>query len=314
MRILVGLIPAVLWGLAPLLLNRFVKGGPYVQMAGVANGITVLSAVITLLTRPAVPGLSDWLLCFLSGAGWNIGMLGQMIGYQTIGVSRTFPLSTGIQIIGNALLGWLVLGEWQGARQITEGLLFTALVMAGVLISSGRKKASSAVSATSAASGAAAAGSAQGKLPEAQNSRSHDLRDTLLVAVTSFGYCVYTLLPKLTRSTTSLGQSLPQSLGILACAIVLFLLAGTKRTGKPSAREVSAASAVGLWYGAASFAFLLSISLNGMIRGFLLSQLNMVIATLSGIYLIHEPQTVPLWRSYAAIAAILVGCIAIQFI
>lgn len=297
MGIIIGLIPALLWGFAPLLLTRFVRGGSYVQMIGVGNGIAAFSVVVTLILRPQIPAAGDWILCFLSGATWMVGMYGQLIGYRTIGISRTFPLSTGVQIIGNALLGWLVLGEWKGARQILSGLVCTAIVMAGILVSNGK---------------------AQGEQPSdtagGQSSGSRDAYYILLVILTSFGYCLYSLLPKLTKTTDSMSQSLPQSLGILAGGLILAALFGRSALHKIPAKFIVTASAVGLWYGIASFAFLISISMNGMIRGFLLSQLNMIIATLSGIYILREPQKVPLWRSYAGMAAILAGCIAIQFI
>lgn len=46
-----------------------------------------------------------------------------------------------------------------------------------------------------------------------------------------------------------------------------------------------------------------------MVNGFILSQLNMVIATLSGIFIIKEAQKVPLWRTALGVIAIFAGCI-----
>lgn len=295
MGIVIGLIPALLWGFVPLILNRFVKDSSYVQMQGIGIGIAVVSVITTIITQPAAMTVSGWLLCFLSGIGWMIGMFGQLIGYQTIGVSRTFPLSTGIQIIGNAVLGWLVLGEWQGARQILLGLLFIAVIMAGILISNGTDQ-DKVTSRTQPANKVA------------------DRRYIIIVALTSFGYCLYSLLPRLSQSPDSFSESLPQSLGIMLSGIMITLIFQRRDLLLSHRRMIFPSIAVGTIYGIASLVFLISTAVNGMIRGFLLSQLNMIIATLSGIYILKEPQKTALWKSYAGMACILIGCIAIQFI
>lgn len=290
MNILIGLGPALIWGFLPLALAKFVKGGEYVQMIGTGIGVTLVSFITFLVTGPAVPDSKGLILCFLSGFAWLVGMYGQLTGYWTVGVSRVFPLSTGVQIVGNAILGWLVLHEWSGVSQVALGLLMILLIIVGIILCNKETKKTK------------------------QKANLKEIKIMILVAITSLGYCGYSLFPKLSGVKDPMGQTLPQSIGVFAGAVLITLIFGKKNPFKLGGKNIAVASMVGLLYGAASLVYLISIGVNGMVKGFILSQLNMVIATLTGIYIIKEEQKVPLWRTYLGIVAIFAGCIGIQFV
>ena len=73
MNILIGLLPAIIWGLLPLAITRFVKGGPLVQITGIGIGTTIVAIITTIIVRPELPGTLGLILCFLSGLTWMIG-------------------------------------------------------------------------------------------------------------------------------------------------------------------------------------------------------------------------------------------------
>lgn len=302
MNILMGLIPAIVWGFMPLALNKFSRGNSFRQLLGVVAGITVLSGIITLILQPAQLSPAGFWLCFFSGFGWPVGMFGQFEGYSRIGVAKTFPLSTGLQIAGNALLGWLVLHEWQGSREIIAGLAGIVIILCGILLCniplSGEKKSRDQEQKTS-ENGAKKTGAAGA---------------VLLIIFTTVGYYLYSLLPKMMADGdgTPESQSFPQALGMLASGILIAFLVGHEKLRKENVKDYAMNTAVGLLYGVASFTYLISIRMNGMVRGFLLSQLNMIIATLSGIYILHEKQEVSRLQIYIGLGAILGGCILIE--
>ncbi len=296
MNILIGLGPALIWGFLPLALAKFVKGGEYVQMVGTGIGVTLVSLITVLVTGPAVPDSKGLILCFLSGFAWLVGMYGQLTGYWTVGVSRVFPLSTGVQIVGNAILGWLVLHEWSGISQVLAGFLMILVIIVGIILCNKETK----------------------KEIKAEKSKQkasiEEIKIMILVGITSLGYCGYSLFPKLSGVKDPMAQTLPQSVGVLTGAVLITMMFGRKNPFKLGGKHIAVASIVGLLYGSASLVYLISIGVNGMVKGFILSQLNMVIATLTGIYIIKEKQKVPLWRTYLGIAAIFAGCIGIQFV
>lgn len=305
MNILIGLLPAIIWGLLPLAITRFVKGGPLVQITGIGIGTTIVAIITTIIVRPELPGTLGLILCFLSGLTWMIGTYGQMYSFKKIGVSRVFPLSSGVQIVGNALLGWLVLHEWVGAKQVLLGVLFVVLIIAGIILCNKEGKKANDLGADS------ADGDSAEEMPKL--TKAEELKILLMIALTSLGYCAYSLFPKLSGAG-AMSQTLPQGLGMLVGAVVISFVFGKENPFKMDKKNIRIASCVGLFYGIASLIFLVSIARNGMVNGFILSQLNMVIATLSGIFIIKEAQKVPLWRTALGVIAIFAGCILIQLI
>ena len=47
---------------------------------------------------------------------------------RNIGISKTMPLSTGLQLIGNTLIGAIIFGEWTRGSQYLIGTLALVLI------------------------------------------------------------------------------------------------------------------------------------------------------------------------------------------
>lgn len=120
MNILIALLPAIGWGVMPLVTGK-VGGRPVNQIFGIGAGTSIIGLIAFLITRPSV-NLTAFCFALLCGALWTIGQIGQFISFKRIGVSNTFPLSTVFQLVGNSIIGVLILEIGQGPKPRLLGL------------------------------------------------------------------------------------------------------------------------------------------------------------------------------------------------
>lgn len=111
MNVLIALLPAIGWGLIPLIVNRVPHSQAVNQILGVGLGATLVGIIVTLIQRPAME-LGVSILALISGALWSVGQVGQSFSYTRIGISKTMPLSTGLQLVGNTIIGVLIFGDY----------------------------------------------------------------------------------------------------------------------------------------------------------------------------------------------------------
>ena len=104
---------------------------------------------------------------------------------RNIGISKTMPLSTGLQLIGNTLIGAIIFGEWTSGSQYLIGTLALVLIIIGVSLTALSK----------------------------DKSAKLKIRDIILLLFTSVGYWIYSSFPK---AITADAQTLflPQMIGI----------------------------------------------------------------------------------------------------
>ena len=53
-----------------------------------------------------------------------------------VGVSKTMPISTGLQLVGTTLFSAIFLGEWSTGLQVTLGLIAMVLLVTGIALTS----------------------------------------------------------------------------------------------------------------------------------------------------------------------------------
>ncbi|MEJ7407922.1 GRP family sugar transporter, partial [Staphylococcus epidermidis] len=63
----------------------------------------------------------------ISGAMWAFGQGTQLQSVNLVGVSKTMPISTGLQLVGTTLFSAIFLGEWSTGLQVTLGLIAMVL-------------------------------------------------------------------------------------------------------------------------------------------------------------------------------------------
>ena len=256
MNIVIGLMPALFWGVLPLWLRRFTGGGFRSQLLGTALGIMLVAACIHMVQGYSLP-FKTWGLFLLSGFCWSFGQAGQYYCYEKLGVSVTMPLSTALQVVGNSLIGGLFFGEWSGASAILSSLAAMVIIVIGVFLTNGK-------------------GLKGGKGRP---------RDYLVLLVSTVGYWGYSAFPLMVTNVESkLEGFLPQSVGMVIAATLIGLSACHEIVDGATMRNISG----GFIFSVAAATYLISMSMNGMVNAFVLSQLNVLVSTLSGAIVLKE--------------------------
>lgn len=131
MNILIALIPALGWGIFPLIAGKIKNSQPVNELMGLGTGALIVGIIIAII-HPTNSNLTIFSLSLISGIFWTIGQSGQFISMRNIGISKTMPLSTGLQLIGNTLIGAIIFGEWTSGSQYLIGTLALVLIIIGV--------------------------------------------------------------------------------------------------------------------------------------------------------------------------------------
>ncbi|AGH50416.1 glucose uptake protein [Sphingomonas sp. MM-1] len=256
--ILIALVPALFWGILPVLV-AWTGGRPIQQILGTTLGTLIAAVVVVLIVRPQI-GPAALLFGALSGACWAFGQFNQYRAYGQIGVSQALPISTGLQLLGTSLVGVLLLGEWPTAGERLLGGLAIAIIIVGIFLTTRHEDAT----------------------------RGGDMKagmTTLLIS--SLGYVGYSYFPRV-RDLDGWSAFLPQAIGMFAMSVLLSLFA---RGDRPWSIKTVHNLGAGLVFAIAALAYLVSAQRNGVATGFALSQMNVVIATLGGIFIVGEKKT-----------------------
>lgn len=258
-NILLALIPALGWGIQPIFLRK-IGGDATNQVLGFGIGAVVVGFLVQFIFQPAAISWQTFLIAFVSGAFWAFGQSGQVRAYEIIGVSKTMPISTGLQLVGTSVIGVLAFGEWPGLTNKLFGFLAIAILIAGAYLTSVEPK-------------------------EGSHSGSQNMAQGLQVlTITSIGYWAYSVAPRLVNAD-GLSIFLPQMLGILAGALIYTLVV---RRQAFTEKESWLSGFVGMIFGIASLAYIFSAQANGVTIAFILTQLNVVIATLGAVFILRE--------------------------
>ncbi|MFB9769727.1 GRP family sugar transporter [Lactiplantibacillus modestisalitolerans] len=256
MNILIALIPALGWGLNPLIISK-IGGKPVNQTLGTGMGALVVGLVVQLLFRPSVDGWT-FLLSALSGAFWVLGQIGQYTGYAKMGVSTTMPISTGVQLVGTSVIGVLIFGEWGGATAKLIGFAAIVLMIIGVAMTA---------------------------ITDSSDRRASLASGLTVLLPTTVGYWIYSALPKAVDAS-GVAIFFPQMLGMCLAAVVYALVAshGTAFKDATSWKNML----VGAIFGASALAYIFSAKANGVATAYVITQLSVVISTLGGMLILHE--------------------------
>ncbi|MCZ1527505.1 sugar transporter, partial [Enterococcus faecium] len=196
----------------------------------------------------------------LSGAFWVIGQTGQYTSFNLIGVSKTMPISTALQLVGTSLIGVFAFGEWSGSMGKIIGAAAIILLVFG---------------------------SALTAISDDPGKKGGITKGISLLASTSIGYWVYSALPKLVDAS-GLSIFFPQMIGVFLGAVIYVIFR------KPTAFSEDKswkATIVGAIFSVSALAYIFSANENGVATAYIITQLNVVISTLGGMYILHENKT-----------------------
>lgn len=261
MRFLWLVLPAIGWGILPLIVAK-TNSKVVNQIFGTAVGTLIISIIVMAVLRPTM-SITTFIMAALAGAMWIIGQLGQYVAYQRIGVSRTMPISTGLQLIGTSLVGVIIFGEWSTTTARVAGFAGILLLIIGAVLTSLNDGQS-----------VAAGGRNTGTM--------------VMLILTTIGYIIYNAIP---RALTASGLAIffPESVGMVI-AVLVYLLASrqTEALREPASWR---SLIVGFVFSIASLTYILSVRQNGVNTAFVISQLSVVISTLGGFIFLHERTT-----------------------
>src|SRR5699024_12795972 len=117
MDLLIALLQALFWG-SVVLISVLVGGGPYNQSRGSTLGAFIIGILLLLTGNTKFDDRIVIIVGLISGAFWALGQGYQLKSVSLIGVSKTMPISTGLQLVGTTLFSAIFLGEWITGTQV----------------------------------------------------------------------------------------------------------------------------------------------------------------------------------------------------
>lgn len=134
MDIFLAILPAIFWG-SIVLFNVKLGGGPYSQTLGTTFGALIFSIVVYIFMKPVLtPTVIG--VGVVSGLFWALGQANQLKSIDLMGVSRTMPISTGLQLVATTLFGVIVFHEWSTTISVVLGILALVCIIIGVILTS----------------------------------------------------------------------------------------------------------------------------------------------------------------------------------
>ncbi|PTI42567.1 glucose transporter [Staphylococcus succinus] len=281
MDFLIALLPALFWG-SVVLINVLVGGGPYNQIRGTTFGALIIGVILLLTGNAKFDDFTVIIVGLISGAFWALGQGYQLKSVSLIGVSKTMPISTGLQLVGTTLFSAVFLGEWSTGTQVALGLTAMVLLVIGITMTSMKGK------------------------NEASESSKNFGKAMPILLISTVGYVVYVVIAQIfgVDGTSALFF---QSIGMAIGGLIL-----------SAKHETSAKSTLwnlipGVVWGIGNLFMFYSQPKVGVATSFSFSQLLVIVSTLGGIFLLGERkdkrQMVGIWAGIVLIivAAFLLG-------
>ncbi|WP_105956326.1 ribose/proton symporter RbsU [Apilactobacillus quenuiae] len=263
--LLVGLGPLLGWGLFPTVSAKF-GGKPTNQIVGATFGTLIFAFVYLLISGNSIPMGSKFVLSLISGAGWSFGQIMSFKSFKLIGSSRVMPITTALQLIATALWGVFALGNWDGTKSRIIGFIALIVIIIGATMTAWQEH------------------------PDKQGAQ--DLRKAVvLLLIGVIGYWLYSAAPQAAQINGK-EAFLPQALGMFITAVI-YCLMNIKKDNVFKQKESYLQIISGFFFAFAALTYLISAqpNMNGLATGFVLSQTSVVLATLTGVYFLHESKT-----------------------
>ncbi|KMY43977.1 glucose transporter GlcU [Bacillus sp. FJAT-27916] len=265
--ILYALLPALAWG-SLVLVSEKLGGDPKSQTLGITTGSLLFGLVMYFIQQPDM-SMTVWIVGIISGAGWAVGQLNQFNSVKNIGVSKTVPISTGLQLLGTTFFGVVVFKEWSGTMTIVLGLLAIAAIIAGIIMT----------------------GVGQGKDSEEGNKK----KGAMFLGISTVGFVLYVVIVRW-YDIDGWAAILPQGVGMFIATLLLSI------KDNPFNKYMVRNVLTGIMWAIGNIGLLLANPLVGVAIGFSFSQMGIIISTLGGIFLLGEK------KSKKQLTFIIIGC------
>ncbi|WP_210129126.1 RhaT/GlcU family sugar-proton symporter [Staphylococcus sp. GDY8P38P] len=281
MDLLIALLPALFWG-SVVLINVLVGGGPYNQIRGTTFGALIIGILLLLTGNTKFDDPIVIIVGLISGAFWALGQGYQLRSVSLIGVSKTMPISTGLQLVGTTLFSAIFLGEWSTGTQVILGLVAMILLVGGIALTSIKGK------------------------NEASESTKNFGKAIPILLISTVGYVVYVVVAQI-FGVDGMNALFFQSIGMAIGGLIL-----------SAKHETTIRSTVwnlipGVIWGIGNLFMFYSQPKVGVATSFSFSQLLVIVSTLGGIFLLGERkdkrQMIGIWTGIIliVIAAFVLG-------
>ncbi|MBF2567730.1 GRP family sugar transporter [Listeria welshimeri] len=259
MNIVIALIPAVMWGIMPLVVSK-IGGKPKQQIIGTTLGALVFALGVFFFTNPEYTA-TIIIASFISGAFWSLGQMNQFRAFTQVGVSKTMPLSTGMQLVGTSLFGVFAFHEWGTTSKLVLGFSALALIIIGIFLTSYQQN-------------------------KDENSGQNMKKGIITLLISSVGYVGYVVITRW-FDISGWDAILPQAIGMVIAGLLFSVKSEEKRFTKQTWLNMIP----GIMWATGNLALLFSNKLVGIATGFSLSQMGVVISTIGGILFLGEKKT-----------------------
>lgn len=259
MDILLAILPALFWG-SIVLFNVKLGGGPYSQILGTTLGALVFSIGVYIFIKPVLTPMVI-IIGIISGLFWALGQANQLKSIDLIGVSKTMPISTGMQLVSTTLFGVIVFHEWSTTTSVVLGVLALLCIIIGIVLTS-----------------------LQSKEEKNDEQTGNFKKGIAILLISTLGYLVYVVIIRLYR-IDGWSALLPQAIGMVLGGILLTFK--HQPFNKYAIRNIIP----GLIWAAGNMFLFISQPRVGVATSFSLSQMGIVISTLGGIFILGEKKT-----------------------
>ncbi|MFY4675207.1 RhaT/GlcU family sugar-proton symporter [Bacillus cereus group sp. BfR-BA-01446] len=259
MDILLAILPALFWG-SIVLFNVKLGGGPYSQILGTTLGALVFSIGVYIFVKPVLTPMVI-IIGIISGLFWALGQANQLKSIDLIGVSKTMPISTGMQLVSTTLFGVIVFHEWSTTTSVVLGVLALLCIIIGIVLTS-----------------------LQSKEEKNDEQTGNFKKGIVILLISTLGYLVYVVIIRL-FGIDGWSALLPQAIGMMLGGILLTFK--HQPFNKYAIRNIIP----GLIWAAGNMFLFISQPRVGVATSFSLSQMGIVISTLGGIFILGEKKT-----------------------
>ena len=270
--ILIGLIPALGWGFQGIIMQK-IGGTTANKQMGMVLTALVMSIVVALVDPIAwSPALIA--AAAVNGIPWAIAQILQIKSFDYLGVSRAMPLTSGMQLILTSVIGAFYFNEWPHAWQMGVGFAGIALIIVGTVLTT------------------------YTEAGQETTSKSDIRKGVIITAISSALYVAYATAARF-FNVDSFQILLPQALFLLAATIVISIIVSKRDSVDGVFGRVEGVFGLKSWqnmltgvlWSVANIAVLFSNQVNGVAVGWTLANMNLIFATLGGLFILHEKKT-----------------------
>nr|WP_244968367.1 GRP family sugar transporter [Weissella paramesenteroides] len=268
------------WSAYPTLVSKF--GGNSIQgIFGATWGTLIVATLLLLIRGLSIPTGADFWLSVASGASWAFANVLTIAAFglkdsagNILGSSKAMPISTAFQISANVLWGVIMLGNWPSGTAKVLGFLAVIVILIGAYLTT-----------------------YQETKTEGNNALLIKAVGILLIA--QIGYSLYGILPQYTSNgVDGMHMFLPQAIGMAAFGLLLGFFDLLKNHHNIFVDNITYKQLIsGFFFAIAALGYLVSAQpeMLGLATGFVLSQVSIVGATVSGIIVMKQVKTKKEW-------------------